>query len=107
SRPLDDDKPLWQFTLIENYAGGAAILSRIHHCIADGIALIGVMLKLTDPDAAGDASHEAIVPAAAPEAAEADYEPERWKQLHAPLTAAAIRTIGYSGKAWSTYLELV
>src|SRR5258705_2137602 len=45
SQPLDDTKPLWQFTLIENYQGGAAILSRIHHCIADGIALVGVMLK--------------------------------------------------------------
>jgi hypothetical protein len=50
SQPLDDSKPLWQITLVENYQGGAAVLSRIHHCIADGIALVGVMLKLTDAD---------------------------------------------------------
>ena len=48
SHPLDPSKPLWQFSLIDNYQGGSALLSRIHHCIADGIALVGVMLKLAD-----------------------------------------------------------
>lgn len=46
--PLDPAKPLWEFALIENYRGGAALVSRVHHCYADGIALIGVMLSLTD-----------------------------------------------------------
>lgn len=49
STPLDQGKPLWQFHLIENYAGGAALVVRIHHCYADGIALVQVMLSLTDP----------------------------------------------------------
>jgi WS/DGAT/MGAT family acyltransferase len=39
---------LWQFYLVEDYEGGAAIVSRIHHAIADGISLIGVMLSMTD-----------------------------------------------------------
>jgi diacylglycerol O-acyltransferase / wax synthase len=47
STPLDFSKPLWQFHLIENYNGGSALVSRIHHCYADGIALISVMLSLT------------------------------------------------------------
>jgi diacylglycerol O-acyltransferase / wax synthase len=47
SEPLDFTKPLWQFHLIENYQGGSALVSRIHHCYADGIALISVMLSLT------------------------------------------------------------
>lgn len=47
-RPLDHRRPLWQFTLVENYGEGAALIARIHHCIADGIALVGVMLSLTD-----------------------------------------------------------
>jgi len=47
SEPLDFTKPLWQFHLIENYLGGSALVSRIHHCYADGIALISVMLSLT------------------------------------------------------------
>jgi WS/DGAT/MGAT family acyltransferase len=47
SEPLDFSKPLWQFLLIENYQGGSALVTRIHHCYADGIALISVMLSLT------------------------------------------------------------
>ncbi len=49
STPLNGAKPLWQFHLIENYQGGQVLVSRIHHCIADGIALIQVLLSLTDP----------------------------------------------------------
>lgn len=47
SAGLDFTKPLWQFHLIENYQGGSALLTRIHHCYADGIALISVMLSMT------------------------------------------------------------
>ncbi len=54
AEPLDRQRPLWQMHLIENYAGGSALIARLHHSIADGIALIGVLLNLTDtqPDAA-------------------------------------------------------
>ncbi|MBX3611587.1 MAG: wax ester/triacylglycerol synthase family O-acyltransferase [Hydrogenophaga sp.] len=46
--PLDHAHPLWRFELIEHYDGGSALIARIHHCIADGIALIGVMMSLVD-----------------------------------------------------------
>ncbi len=46
--PLDRGRPLWQFQLVEDYEGGSALIARIHHCIADGIALISVMLSITD-----------------------------------------------------------
>ncbi len=46
--PLDARHPLWQFHLIEDYDGGSAMVVRIHHCIGDGIALMSVMLSLTD-----------------------------------------------------------
>ena len=46
--PLDPDHPLWQFHLIDDYEGGSALVVRIHHCIGDGIALISVMLAITD-----------------------------------------------------------
>jgi len=51
--PLDPNKPLWQVHLIENYGNGCVVFFRIHHCIADGIALIYVLLSAadTDPDA--------------------------------------------------------
>jgi WS/DGAT/MGAT family acyltransferase len=46
--PLDRDHPLWQFSLIEHYEGGSALVARIHHCIGDGISLISVMMSITD-----------------------------------------------------------
>ncbi len=46
--PLDPDHPLWQFHLIEHYEGGSALVARVHHCIGDGIALISVMMSITD-----------------------------------------------------------
>lgn len=48
STPLDHSKPLWQFHVVEKYDGGSALISRIHHCYADGIALVQVLLSLTD-----------------------------------------------------------
>ncbi len=51
--PLDRSKPLWDTYLVEGYGDGMAMISRMHHCIADGIALSRVLLSLTDahPDA--------------------------------------------------------
>ncbi len=46
--PLHPSRPLWQFYLVQNYGQGSALICRIHHCIADGIALLGVLLSLTD-----------------------------------------------------------
>jgi diacylglycerol O-acyltransferase / wax synthase len=47
--PLQATRPLWQFQLIEEFEDGRSVLiARIHHCIADGIALIAVMLSITD-----------------------------------------------------------
>ncbi len=65
STPLDFTKPLWQFHLVEDYEGGSAVILRIHHCYADGIALIHVLLSLTDP-----APHAAPTPAEEEERAE-------------------------------------
>ena len=46
--PLDPARPRWQFHLVDRYDGGSAIIVRIHHCYADGIALVRVMLSMTD-----------------------------------------------------------
>lgn len=48
TEPLDRRHPLWQFHLVEDYGGGSALLVRIHHCMADGMALIAVMQSLVD-----------------------------------------------------------
>lgn len=47
-QPLDKQYPLWQFHLVEHYKGGSAMMVRIHHCIADGIALVQVTQSLVD-----------------------------------------------------------
>jgi WS/DGAT/MGAT family acyltransferase len=47
-QPLDRNHPLWQFHLVEDHDGGSALIARIHHCIADGMALIAVMMSLVD-----------------------------------------------------------
>ncbi|MGN6130754.1 MAG: wax ester/triacylglycerol synthase domain-containing protein, partial [Nocardioidaceae bacterium] len=53
STPLERDRPLWQMHLIDGYGEGAAVYSRLHHSLADGIALTRVLLSMTDatPDA--------------------------------------------------------
>lgn len=51
--PLDPSRPLWEFRLIHNYLGGSVLMGRIHHAVGDGMALMLVLLSLTDrhPDA--------------------------------------------------------
>jgi WS/DGAT/MGAT family acyltransferase len=51
--PLDRSRPLWETYMIDGYGDGTALISRMHHRIADGIALTRVLISLTDghPDA--------------------------------------------------------
>jgi diacylglycerol O-acyltransferase len=52
SEPLDPGRPLWSFHLLEGYKGqGCILMGRLHHCIGDGMALLLVLLSLTDPAA--------------------------------------------------------
>jgi diacylglycerol O-acyltransferase len=54
SMQLDFSRPLWQFHLVEEYGDGCALICRLHHCIGDGLALVHVLLSLTEtePDTA-------------------------------------------------------
>ncbi len=58
SIPLDRDKPLWDMYLIDGPGAGSAVIVRMHHCIADGIALAWVMLSLTDLAPEGECDTE-------------------------------------------------
>ena len=51
---LPSELPLWQFHFIDNYRGGSAIVSRIHHCVADGVALSRALLSLCDAESGAD-----------------------------------------------------
>ncbi len=43
SESLDRQRPLWDFTLVRLKGGRTGIVARIHHCLADGVAGVGVM----------------------------------------------------------------
>src|SRR5271169_2136707 len=48
STRLDRQRPLWDFTLTRLKGGRTGIVTRIHHCLADGIAGVGVMNVIMD-----------------------------------------------------------
>ena len=50
---LDFTMPLWKLTLVDNHPEGSIIIVRLHHCIADGIALMHVLATLTHPSTEG------------------------------------------------------
>jgi WS/DGAT/MGAT family acyltransferase len=79
-RRLNPRYPRWQYDLIEGVGKGCALMVRIHHCYADGIALMRVLLSLADPMQEPDALR---APAAEPEPTPA----QSWLEL---LTPAAI-----------------
>ncbi len=48
STPLDLRLSPWQGHLVDGVGDGCALVVRIHHCVADGIALARVLLSLAD-----------------------------------------------------------
>ena len=94
--PLDPERPLWQFHLVEHYEGGSALLVRIHHCIGDGIALTSVVLSITD-------GGELPPPHERP-AREGEHD---WLSdtLIRPLTDLAVKAIDLSGEGVARSME--
>ena len=106
--PLNPDRPLWQFHLIDGYEGGCAIIVRIHHCIGDGIALVSVMNSITD-GGQGPPRHRPQQPAPespeAPEGHEAHDGDWLSEAVLRPLTGLAVRALGRSGDGVAQALE--
>jgi len=48
SARLDPARPLWQVYVVDDAPSGTAIVSRLHHCLADGISLMRVLVGLFD-----------------------------------------------------------
>jgi diacylglycerol O-acyltransferase len=57
STPLDPSRPLWLFYCIDNCNGGSVLFGQLHHAIGDGVALMLVLLSLTDLTSDPEASH--------------------------------------------------
>ncbi|MBL9022787.1 MAG: DUF1298 domain-containing protein [Myxococcales bacterium] len=56
SSPLDRSRPLWKLSLVpgvilEDGRPLTALVARIHHAVADGVALVHVLMRLTDEGA--------------------------------------------------------
>jgi diacylglycerol O-acyltransferase len=47
SAPLDARLPLWQIHLVDSRGGGSALVIRLHHAIADGVALVRLLHSMT------------------------------------------------------------
>lgn len=84
SQPLPFDRPLWRIALIDGSGPGSTLVFSIHHAVADGIALLQVLLALCDDEAD---------PAAASGAAAASQADQRRSWTPRPF-GAAVRAIG-------------
>jgi diacylglycerol O-acyltransferase / wax synthase len=95
SLTLDPDRPLWVFYVVDNYFQGSALICRLHHCIADGLALVQVLLAMADLDP--DAEWTGPLPEIE------EQEDSLLEQLFRPAFRVA-RTIGHT---WRTAENLV
>ena len=101
---LDPKRPLWQMHLIEDYTGpdgikGSALIVRIHHCIADGIALISVTMSLVDGGAPPPERRKKQAPGGA----------EDWitDTLLKPFTDLTVKALGAVGEGASRSLGML
>lgn len=90
STPLDFSKPLWQMHVVDGYGDGGAIIVRLHHSIADGMALVGVLLALTDMSPV----------AAAPQQADPADPPASVNGTGGPLSDPALNAMGQRFSSW-------
>lgn len=76
SEPLPRDRPMWEVHLVQGLDRGAAMYVRLHHSLADGIALTRVLLSLTDADPDAGAVQDADTDAGSDAGSEAAPEDE-------------------------------
>jgi len=101
---LDPKRPLWQIHLVEDYTGpdgvkGSAMIVRIHHCIADGIALISVTMSLVDGGAPPPERRKKAAAAG----------PEDWftDTLLKPFTDITVKALGAVGEGAARSLGML
>jgi WS/DGAT/MGAT family acyltransferase len=100
--PLDPNRPLWEMRLVEDMDGTSALIVRIHHCIADGIALMSVTLSIADggapPPARRRRDHD-----------EAEPDEEDWlaDAIVKPLTDLTVKAIGMYGDGVAKSMDML
>jgi diacylglycerol O-acyltransferase / wax synthase len=103
--PLDFSRPLWQMHIVDNCVGEdgktrQGVIIRIHHCIADGMALVGVLLSMFDRTPEGDGEGDAAEPVVFEEA-------NPWLDLMQPVTKTTITAINMSTALWTKYMWML
>lgn len=53
AQPLDAERPLWDTYAVEGPGEGGALISRFHHSLGDGHAMVRMLLTLTDSSPEG------------------------------------------------------
>ncbi|HLG96520.1 MAG TPA: wax ester/triacylglycerol synthase family O-acyltransferase [Bryobacteraceae bacterium] len=49
SQIMDRNRPLWDLTVVDGLRGGrSALIARVHHCLVDGVAGVGLMNLILD-----------------------------------------------------------
>lgn len=104
---LDLHKPLWELWLVEGLEDGhVALVSKIHHCMVDGISGVDLMSVLLTPEPTEKIEPPPVwIPRRPPSALEYGLQ-EGLQRLGAPLRAArAVGRLGVSGHARSELAE--
>ena len=101
STPLNPARPLWELHLVETALGGDALIMRVHHCIADGIAMVGVILSMADesPDLL---SGEPLL-----ELVQEEQDDFFWRLIWRPMSDAMLASIRISSNLWVKYVGMV
>ncbi|MER2515964.1 MAG: wax ester/triacylglycerol synthase family O-acyltransferase [Candidatus Accumulibacter phosphatis] len=112
STPLNPARPRWEFNLVEIADGNSALVVRIHHAIADGIALIAVTNALTDAqiDAPEEPERSTATGASADRPGTAGDASDRgeffWELVLEPLSEVTASVLSVGCKLWGQYLAL-
>jgi WS/DGAT/MGAT family acyltransferase len=104
SQELDRGKPLWEYWFVDCVEGDRfALIAKVHHCVADGIAGLAIIGSLVGPDPAREFEpRETWVPRPAPGDAQLLVEELRRRSV-APieLLGEQLRRLGSSGSPFS------
>ncbi len=93
-RPFDRTRPLWEFVVIEGLAdGGAAMVQKLHHAIADGEGSIRMSEQFID------LSRDATEPIAPDRPVPAALDANLWDTTVETLTHQLRRTLGVARRS--------
>jgi diacylglycerol O-acyltransferase len=71
STPLDRSRPLWEFHFAEGMADGRfALIGKVHHTLADGVASANLLARMMDPTEPGQDDGDGYDTCATPSTAE-------------------------------------